>query len=122
MTLTADEVGHAFPTGDLFRRLTVAAEVVGEDHAVLARAEQHLARHFGATRVGLAVLRTQVRDDRVTRERAVNLELGPEAAGEPLHFAVTYERVEQPISPDGEEALVEGSITVAQGEVGEAMP
>ncbi len=99
MSLVAGDVGHAFPTGDLFRRLTVSAEVEGDDHAVIARAERHLARHFGEARLGLAGARTQVRDDRLGVggiERAVDLALGPEAEGSPIAWRVAYERVEHP--------------------------
>jgi hypothetical protein len=31
LTLSPGNVGHAFPTGDLFRRLVVVAEVPGDD-------------------------------------------------------------------------------------------
>jgi hypothetical protein len=44
--LTPGAVGHAFPTGDLFRRRLVADEVVDDDFVLLARAERPLARHF----------------------------------------------------------------------------
>lgn len=116
--LVAADVGHAFPTGDLFRRLTVSAEVEGDDHALIARAERHLARHFGEARLGLAGARTQVRDDRLGvggSERAVELALGPDAEGLPISWRVAYERVEHPLSSDGEQALIEGSIVVAEG-------
>jgi hypothetical protein len=36
LMIAAGEVGHAFPTGDLFRRLAVTAVVVGEDGALVA--------------------------------------------------------------------------------------
>lgn len=116
--LVVGDVGHAFPTGDLFRRLTVSAEVEGDDHAVIAHAERHLARHFGEARLGLAGARTQVSDDRLGvggPERDVDLALGPEAEGLPIAWRVAYERVEHPLSRDGEQALVEGSIVVAEG-------
>jgi hypothetical protein len=112
VTLAAAEIGHAFPTGDLFRRLTVSAEAGG------ARAEQHLMRRFGEHRVGLAGRRVQIGDDRVRddgSERAVDLDLGERAAGLPIRYRVEYERVEHPLSRDGEEAIVEGAITVAEG-------
>lgn len=113
VALTAADVGHAFPTGDLFRRLTVVAEADGAP-----RVERRLMRRFGVIRHGFAGSRTQIGDDRVGvggAERAVDLDLGPAAAGLPVRYRVDYERVEHPISKDGEEALVEGAITVAEG-------
>jgi hypothetical protein len=110
VTIAPREVGHAFPTGDLFRRLTVSAEAL----SMGPRAERHLMRHFGEQRVGLAAARTQVSDDRIGGdERVVDLDLGPRAAGLPIRCRVDYERVEHPLSRDGEDALIEGSITLA---------
>ena len=40
--LAPGEVGHAVPTGDLFRRLVLVAEVVGEDFLLLAHASRPL--------------------------------------------------------------------------------
>ena len=40
------EVGHAYPTGDLFRRLEVRVEAVTSEGAVVAREVRYLARHF----------------------------------------------------------------------------
>jgi hypothetical protein len=118
ITLTAGEVGHAFPTGDLFRRLTASAETAGA--AGDPRATRHLMRRFGEHRVGLAGRRVQVGDDRVGvdgPERVVDLDLGPGAAGLPIRFRVDYERVEHPLSSDGEQALIEGAIPLAEGVV-----
>jgi hypothetical protein len=110
-------VGHAFPTGDLFRRLTVSATASAGATGAPLRAERRLARHFGEKQVGVVVLRTAAGDDRVGvggPERAVDLDLGAPAA--PIHFQVRYERVEH-LLPDGEGALVEGAIVVAEGEL-----
>jgi hypothetical protein len=112
VTIAAGEVGHAFPTGDLFRRLTVSAEVEGGP-----RAERHLMRRFGERRVGLTGTRTQIGDDRVgvgSAERVVDLDLGPRAVGLPIRCRVEYERVEHPLSRDGEAALVDGRIPLAE--------
>jgi hypothetical protein len=111
------DVGHAFPTGDLFRRLTVSAMASASVTGTPLKAERHLARHFGEKQVGVVVLRTVASDDRVGvdgPERAVYLDLGAPAA--PIRFQVRYERVEHPLA-DGELALVEGVIIVAEGEV-----
>jgi hypothetical protein len=118
VTLTAGEVGHAFPTGDLFRRLRVVAEATGDDFALVGHAARPLGRRFAERKVGLASVRTQIGDDRVVPgapERAVDLDLGSDAAGLPIRWRVLYERVEHPVSRDGSEALVEGAISVAEG-------
>jgi hypothetical protein len=112
VTLAAGEVGHAFPTGDLFRRLTVTASVDGAPSEV-----RHLMRRFGVHRVGLAADRTQIADDRVASTgatRDVELELGADAEGKAIHVRVDYERVEHPLSRDAEDAVVEGSILLSE--------
>lgn len=120
IVLSPGEVGHAFPTGDLFRRLTVSAEVVGHDFALIGYAERHLARHFLEVRSSLMALRVQKSDDRVgpaSNDRVVDLELGAKDASVnlPIRWRVRYERVDHPLSIDGEEALVEGFVTIAEG-------
>lgn len=116
--LSPGDVGHAFPTGDLFRRLTVSAEAIGDDFAVVGHAERHLARHYVEVRSGSAAVRVQKSDDRVGpggEDRVVDLELGAFSKGAPIRWRVRYERVEHPLSIDGEEAVVEGFVTVAEG-------
>jgi hypothetical protein len=93
-------VGHAFPTGDLFRRIVVSAEAVGDDGAVIASKARELGRHFtdvhereGESR------RVEIADDRPggvplgDEGGPVILDLGESAAGFPIHYRVRYERV-----------------------------
>lgn len=122
IVLSPGEVGHAFPTGDLFRRLTVSAEIVGDDFARIAYAEQHLSRHFIEVHNSFTALRQETRDDRLdpTGNRSVvHLELGTKSESGaddlPIRWRVRYERVEHPLSTDGEDALIEGFITIAEG-------
>lgn len=109
-------LGHAFPTGDLFRRLSVTAEVVGVEEQVLAEASRMLSRHFAIdpqTRVKI-----QKSDDRVVPDRPsqVTLELGPQAVGRAIRWRVAYERVEHPTTVENEStALVEGEVVLAEG-------
>jgi len=95
ITLTQPDPGHAFPTGDLFRRLEVGYELSSAGGKVHRRELRHLARHFefipGRTGRHLS------RDDRVQNEpKVVELEL-PTPSGAPassrLAWWVTYQRV-----------------------------
>jgi hypothetical protein len=111
-------VGHAFPTGDLFRRLEVSAEAIGADQQVDAEATRHLARHFA---VGKGTqIRVLASDDRVSpgAPASVDLELGPGAKGREIVWRVAYQRVEHPITA-GEEgaAVVEGEVEIAAGKL-----
>jgi len=112
-------LGHAFPTGDLFRRIEVSAEAVGADHRVAAEASRYLARHFEVDKV--TRVKKLTRDDRVSsREaRVVDLDLGEAAAGKPIAWRVAYQRVEHPTTVDNEgAAVVEGEVVLAEGVLG----
>ncbi len=74
VTLRQTSPGHGFPTGDLFRRLEVGAELRGPGGDVRGRVVRHLTRHF-EIRPG-ARGRQLVGDDRVfDAAREVELDL-----------------------------------------------
>lgn len=100
VTVEPGEVGHAYPTGDLFRRLAVRVEAATPQGALVARGVRHLARHFergrepnGAPRVAL------VRDDRPGAPGPsaggidVDFDLGAAAAVHPISVQIVFERV-----------------------------
>ncbi len=95
VTLAQPNPGHAFPTGDLFRRLEVGYELAGTDGKIHRRELRHLARHFAFVpgRPG----RHLSHDDRVQFEpKVVELELpGPSEvpASSRLSWWVNYQRV-----------------------------
>jgi hypothetical protein len=96
VTLTPQGVGHAFPTGDLFRRVLVQAESVGPEHASLGESSTTLARSFRDVPRGLGVVRTEVADTRLVagETRAISLDLGPTGASHPIDVRVSYQRVQ----------------------------
>jgi hypothetical protein len=118
--LAPGAAGHAFPTGDLFRRLVITAEAVGDDWAVNGEASRALHRRFkmAATSPG-HVGRVLVGDDRVGTgplgAQEVELDLGGAARGRTIAWRVEYQRVEHPLGADEETAAVAESIVVAEG-------
>jgi hypothetical protein len=114
ITLAPAEAGHAFPTGDLFRRIEVLAQIDGPDHMVLGSDVQYLGRHF--ERRGAGSGRRLVRDDRLFGAPVtVTLSLGPDAAGRPIAYRVAYQRIEHPVGTGDEAAVLEGETVLAQG-------
>jgi hypothetical protein len=101
-------IGHAFPTGDLFRRVLVVAEVVDDDWLLLARAEKSLARHF---RFDAGVQR-EVSDDRLSSETTIELDLGPRARGHDIVWRVEYQRI---ATMHGDQADVASREIIAEG-------
>jgi hypothetical protein len=111
-------VGHAFPTGDLFRRLAIHAEAVGAEQNVLAEDVRYLSRRFGRGkgRDGRSI-KILTGDDRVLpgAPSVVTLSLGEKAKGAPIRWIVAYERVEHPIEESSDHAVVEGEVVLAEG-------
>jgi hypothetical protein len=115
LLLAPVEIGHAFPTGDLFRRLHVIAEVMDGEN-VIDRRHAFLMRSFSPAPNGAGMLgRAEVMDTRLTGPRTVSLELGPPAAGRKVSWRVSYERVSHPRGGDPRNAALFGSIVLAQG-------
>ena len=104
VTLAPAAVGHAFPTGDLFRRVRITA----------GGKQRFLARHF-ANRQELpgVVVRAEVGDDRVLAgERSVVLDVPPEKT----RVRVVYERAEGPSDATTSRARVAGAIALFDAE------
>jgi Cytochrome c554 and c-prime len=80
VTLRQTQSGHAFPTGDLFRRLEISAELRDDRGQVVRRDERRLARHF-IVRPGVSGRYLQA-DDRLFDEPVtVDLDVSPPANG-----------------------------------------
>jgi hypothetical protein len=117
LTLTPRETGHAFPTGDLFRRIEVSVEAIGPEWQVVAKQQRYLARHWEKqpSPFGL-VLRSATTDDRpLATALIVDLPLGDAALGLPISWRVAYQRVEHPRSEREQDSKVEGEIELASG-------
>jgi len=126
LTLHAGEVGHAFPTGDMLRRLALTIDVVDARGEPVEHAEHYFQRHFGYSRKPFkAPRKILVKDDRVGGS-------GPPVVfryiararplGGHLRYALRYERVSDPSGGPHGEAVVEGSILLAEGSLPLAPP
>lgn len=121
LTLSLRDVGHAFPTGDLFRRLSVTADAVGDDQRSLASATRYLGRHFAVgTALDLRPIRMEERDDRPGAagpqpDVVVDLELGPRARGAPIAWNVSLDRVLHVADGRESSATVASVVNLAQG-------
>ena len=118
--LLRGETSHAFPTGDLFRRLRLEVELFAEGE-LRWRQERVFTRSFGferkpnhlPQRVERADTRLFVNAD----EALIEVPLRSPLMGDRLRYRLLYERVADPrIQRDGA-PLIEGTITVAEGEL-----
>jgi hypothetical protein len=116
----ADVVGHAVPTGDLFRRLAVAVRPLapGEPRPWTTA---YLARHYAleAARGGPPV-RVERSDDRPhpgEPPRVLQFQLDPADRARPVAWEVRFERVESLLEEREDRAIVVGGLTVAAGEL-----
>lgn len=117
LTLEARGVGHALPTGDLFRRLEVGVELVGDDYRVLERDHRYLTRHFEVANVGSFAQRQLVRDDRLFEGQPRRVELvvnHPESTLRPIAWWVAYQRVAFPRA-NKNDAELEQELVLASG-------
>jgi hypothetical protein len=119
LTLTPVEVGHAFPTGDLFRRLELHAELVSPEGETLASTTRYLARHFAPRRhrdgrLNHAAM-VPVIDDRLTGPTTIRLELDESEPGAELRWWVDYERVDDRDSHEPERSTLAEEIRLAEG-------
>ena len=105
VSLTPARVGHAFPTGDLFRRVRISA----------AGSNRYLARHFGSRQeIPGVFVRSELGDDRVLgTERLVMMTVPPEKT----RVRVVYERAEGPSDPESSNAKVAGAIELLDAEL-----
>lgn len=111
-------VGHALPTGDLFRRLALEVEARDADGERVAAATKYLARHFRPW------VHTRERapdppepDDRLTGAATFELQAPGARSGHSLRWRVTYQRVDQrdPYAP--ERSTLAGEVVLAEGEL-----
>jgi Cytochrome c554 and c-prime len=115
LQLTPGRIGHAFPTGDLFRRLWVDVEAVDADGDGVAYDGQALARHFAGPG------RPLVLDNRpgAPAQHAhagvvdVTFELGAEVDARAIVWRVLHQRVELPLA--GDDAEIFGETVVHEG-------
>lgn len=100
ITLEPGAVGHAFPTGDLFRRLVVRARAQGDTEW----SERFLGRHFTKGLRHGKVVRIQSGDDRIGIDRDPRLvQFQIDDATAALEWEVAYQRVQH--VPRGREHL-----------------
>lgn len=117
LELSPRSIGHAFPTGDLFRRLSV--ELHGEQAGQSWSAQRVLGRHFGSRRVGEGqVIRVERGDDRVGVGRGptvVEFALPPELHGRPITWELVHERALEASSGADRHAQIWDRTSFARG-------
>ena len=119
LTLELNGVGHALPTGDLFRRLRIEAEHIGGDNNIVATQQRFLARHFENRPTVASLRRTVTSDDRPGGSDVghqpldVRFDFGP--AAERIGWSVYFERVLHPAPDQQHEAVIAETVLVARG-------
>lgn len=115
----SEVVGHAVPTGDLFRRLAVSVRPVGPGPR-RAWTSRYLARHYEMQIARGAPIRVEYSDDRPHAGGApqvVRFALDPSDVGRPVAWELRYERVESFIEEREERAVVIGGLVLETGEL-----
>lgn len=123
ISLVPRTLGHAYPTGDLFRRVAITAEIVDDDFRVRATTTRYLGRtflldrdrHGEAIRGERADTRLGVRAGETSAEIA--LDLGAIARDRPIHWRVELERVLHVNDGDEANAVVHDRLLLGRGEL-----
>ncbi len=110
------DTGHAFPTGDMFRRARLVVFAEGANGQIVANAERIFGRTWGGVRGGEhAGARTQRSDTRIRGSWQEDVELeAPSAPITRVRWSLVYERV---LAVRGEHVMLASSDTVAEGGV-----
>jgi len=106
ITLSAARVGHAVPTGDMFRRIEVRAKTVGkgEGDSIVAPPVV-FARRFAMVphKAGKPARRQQMGDDRIPasgEERSAELIFPQSTSGKNISWEVVYQRMPPAMASD----------------------
>jgi len=126
LRLEGARIGHAFPTGDMFRRLELRARLVGAHGEAKGTARPvHLGRRFGdRARSGgeLAFDRVPTGDTRVPPPgagiRRARLSFDRDASsGDVLHWEVAYQRMDDAMAASFGVDAVHDEVVVASGRI-----
>jgi hypothetical protein len=114
LLLTPQQVGHAFPTGDLFRRLVLTVAPEGAPRLPVQHRE--LQRHFiNEKQLPGHPVRVTARDDRLTGPTAISFPLPALAEGRSVHYRIVYQRVAFPTDSGKGRAAVDGEVLLGSG-------
>lgn len=119
VTLTADQVGHDFPTGDMFRRLELRAVAKGPSGDITA-IPTHLRREFQTSAPGATAQRVQVRDKRVPGDGTpvdAEIRFADDVKGLPVHWVVAYQRMDRGLAKLFDVDTDADEIIVAEGDL-----
>jgi hypothetical protein len=107
---TSEAIGHAFPTGDLFRRVSMFVEADGVETQV-----RRLGRRFALREeIPGHPVRVEIADDRLAPDAPRTL-FFPIVAAPVVRWRVVCERVAFPSARSADGAEIDGSIVVSSG-------
>jgi hypothetical protein len=108
------KIGHAFPTGDLFRRLRVVASAVDQQGRMIRRQERILSRK---TKLSSFVRGAshEIDDRPFVDGKVLRVELDLAAPPAEIRWQLVYERVAHPLSLDESQGVVEGGVVIDSG-------
>jgi len=120
ISLVADRVGHAFPTGDMFRRVEVSVDSLDARGRVLQHDTAILARSFvDVTGIDNTLQRIWAEDTRVPAPgkgaRVVVLRVAPSAVT--TRYRVVYQRMSTPMAAAFGVSQILDQVEVAHGDL-----
>lgn len=118
LRLSPQGVGHALPTGDLFRQLVITAQALSPSAPPRALATLVLARSFKLVRqVSGHYAKVESADNRLLTQREVPLRLTSDTRAQAIRWQVRYQRVLSPRQGPLGGPLLDGEVVLAEGVV-----
>lgn len=105
----ASYAGHAFPTGDMFRRVRLLVFGEREDGAIVASAERTFGRTWGADALGR---RKELTDTRIRGTFRETFHLDADAPIARVRYVLLFERV---LAQRADDVVLVSSDTIAEG-------
>lgn len=109
------DAGHAFPTGDMFRRARLLVLAEGELGQIVGSSERAFGRTWGGVTGGIhAGKRSEVGDTRIRGTWSELLDLAPDAPIVRVRYVLSFERV---LAMRGPHVAVASTDVIAEGEL-----
>lgn len=107
-------VGHAFPTGDLFRRVELQVAATGANGEAIV-STRYLARHFAPPVYDRPD--PPAPDDRLTGPTTIEMVAAGARPDQAITWRVTYQRVDFRDAEAPERSTIDGELVLASGEL-----
>jgi hypothetical protein len=123
ITFRRGDIAHAFPTGDMFRRVEIHAGAIDDSGRWVEARPVTFARVFAKTSMPTSSTRDEIADTRLFRtaaetERTVVLTLPGDVSGRAISYRITHARMDDALAELFDVPDAQNRVTLWEGELG----